>query len=191
MRYNLRSGQFGRRNQWWRQNLPKQKNPTEPQVASDPLTQYIPIIENMSTHSLNMEQRQFIEDLGRLLVAWGQPSAAARLYGYLLLRNEPASLDDIARDLEISKTSAFGAVAELERQRNLRRLSERGSKRAYFVLTDDPGAPLRNQVSLLGMMETLIASKKDRVATGQAAIRMAALAAFHERLRIALQQVVT
>jgi hypothetical protein len=57
-------------------------------------------------------------------------------------------------------------------------------------LTDDPGAPLRNQVSLLGMMETLIASKKDKVATGQAAARMASLAAFHERLRIALQQVV-
>jgi predicted DNA-binding transcriptional regulator len=190
MRCKLWNGHFGRTDQWWRQNVPKNKIPKEPIVDSDPLTPYIPIMENMSSQKLTIEQSQFIEDLGGLLVAWGQPNAAARLYGYLLLRNDPASLDDIARDLEISKTSAFGAVAELERQRNVRRLSERGSKRAYFVLTDDPGAPLRNQVSLLGMMETLIASKKDKVATGHAAKRMASLAAFHERLRIALQQVV-
>jgi DNA-binding transcriptional regulator GbsR (MarR family) len=145
-------------------------------------------MKNIST--LTRDQSQFIEELGSLLVAWGQPTAAARLYGYLLLRNEPASLDDIARDLEISKTNAFGAVTALESQQNLRRLGERGSKRVFFVLTDDPGAPLRNQVALLGRMQALISARKDQVATGEAIARMAALANFHERLRVAMQQVV-
>jgi DNA-binding transcriptional regulator GbsR (MarR family) len=145
-------------------------------------------MKNIST--LTGDQSQFIEELASLLVAWGQPTAAARLYGYLLLRNEPASLDDIARDLEISKTNAFGAATELERQRNLRRMGERGSKRVFFVLTDDPGAPLRKHVALLGRMEALISARKDNVATGEAAVRMASLANFHERLRVAMEQVV-
>jgi DNA-binding transcriptional regulator GbsR (MarR family) len=147
----------------------------------------IPKMKNIS--ALTADQSQFIEDLAALLIAWGQPNAAARLYGYLLLRNEPASLDDISRDLEISKTNAFGAATELERQQNLRRLGERGSKRVFFVLTDDPGAPIRNQIALLGRMETLISTRKDKVATGEAATRMAALASFHERLRVAMQHV--
>jgi predicted DNA-binding transcriptional regulator len=154
-----------------------------------PFNPNIPKMKNIPT--LSGEQSRFIEDLAALLVAWGQPTAAARLYGYLLVRNEPASLDDIARDLEISKTNAFGAATELERQQNLRRLGERGSKRIFFVLTDDPAAPLRNQVALLGRMEALILARKDTVATGEAAVRMASLANFHERLREAMERVIS
>jgi DNA-binding transcriptional regulator GbsR (MarR family) len=143
-----------------------------------------------NNRNLTPEQSQFIEALAAILVAWGQPNAAARLYGYLLLRNDPASLDDIARDLEISRTNAFGAAKELEKQRNVRRLGERGSKRVFFVLTDDPAAPLRNQVALLGMMEVLISTHKDKVATGNAATRMAKLATFHHRLRVAMEQAI-
>ena len=171
--------------------MPKNKALTATPLDYDQVSPNIPNLQKMSSRNLSPEQSQFIEDLARLLVAWGQPNAAARLYGYLLLRNDPASLDDIARDLQISKTNAFGAATELERQRNVHRVGVRGSKRAYFILTDDPAAPLRNQVGLLGMMEALILDRKDQVATGKAVARMASLADFHERLRAALSRVVT
>jgi DNA-binding transcriptional regulator GbsR (MarR family) len=44
-------------------------------------------------------QRRFIEDSARLLVPWGVPQTAARVYGYLLLLPEPVSLDRMTADL--------------------------------------------------------------------------------------------
>ena len=55
---------------------------------------------------------RFIEDAARLLIPWGVPQTAARLYGYLLLCAEPVSLDRITADLEISKSSASVAARE-------------------------------------------------------------------------------
>ena len=51
-------------------------------------------------------QVAFIEDMGQLMVGWGMPRNHGRIYAYLLLRRDPASLDDIAADLNISKSGA-------------------------------------------------------------------------------------
>lgn len=148
-------------------------------------------MQNMSNGKLEPEQKQFIDDLASLLTAWGQAATASRVYGYLLLQNGPVSLDDITRDLEISKSNAWGAAKALEEQMNIRRLGERGSKRALYVIGDDPGQALRSKVALLGLMGDLIESRKDQVAKGPAAARMGELAEFHQKLRAAMDAVVT
>ena len=147
-------------------------------------------MQNMSNGKLAPEQKQFVEDMASLLMAWGQAATASRVYGYLLLQNEPVSLDDITRDLEISKSNAWGAAKALEEQMDIRRLGERGSKRALYVIGDDPGGALRNKIALLGMMGDLLSNRKDQVAKGPAAARMADLAAFHHRLSAAIEAVV-
>lgn len=147
-------------------------------------------MQNMSNGKLSADQRRFVDDLASLLIEWGQPGNAARLFGYLLLRNEPASLDEMARDLEISKSNAWAAAKRLEDQRNIRRLGERGTKRVYYVLADDPGVALRKQVMLLGMMADLLSAQKDKVATGAAAVRLGEIADFHLRLQAAMAAVV-
>jgi hypothetical protein len=86
-------------------------------------------LNNMSNARRAEPDRHFIEDVARLLVLWGVPQTAARLYGYLLLKAEPVSLDCIAADREISKTSASVAARLLEQYTLVRRLGERGSKR--------------------------------------------------------------
>lgn len=147
-------------------------------------------MQNMSNTTLSAAQRSFIDELAALLTYWSMPANAARLYGYLQIRNEPTSLDDIARDLEISKSNAFNAAKLLEAYGNARRIGERGTKRVLFVAGDDPGAPLRRQTEALGRMSALISAQKDGVATGLAQARLASLAQFHQDLRAAMEQVI-
>ncbi len=147
-------------------------------------------MQNMSKSFLSEEHLRFIDELAALLSGWNMPNNAARLYGYLQLKNEPASLDEIARDLEISKSNAWAAARVLEQVANARRITERGSKRVSYVAGDDPGAPLRKQVELLGMMSELISSRKDKVAAGPARERMARLAMFHKDLQAAMDAVI-
>jgi predicted transcriptional regulator len=145
---------------------------------------------NLSNSNLTAEQALFIEDLAALLTTWNMSSASARIYGYLLIREQPASLDEIAADLEISKTTACVAAKLMEGSGNTRRVRERGTKRVLYELSDDPGAPIRRQVEMLGLLAELISERTDTVATGVVAARMTALAGFHRDLKGAMAAVV-
>jgi len=152
---------------------------------------FIQKMPNMSNKGLSPGQRQFIDELAALLTPWGLPIAAARLYGYLQLKNAPASLDEIVDDLEISKSSACTAARILESHGNARRLGERGTKRVLYVAGADPGTPLRQQTELLGRMSALIASRKDAVANGEARERLSRLSAFHADLKQAMETAIS
>lgn len=144
----------------------------------------------MSTSHLTPEQIQFIDSLAALLGNWSLSTNAARLYGYLQMMNEPVSLDDIARDLEMSRSHAHTAARMLEPYGNAKGITTRGSKRIVYVCGDDPGTPLRRQIATLGDMSALISASVSRVATGDAALRLARLSVFHKRLQQAMQAVV-
>jgi AraC-like DNA-binding protein len=144
----------------------------------------------MKNSKLSVEQSRFIDELAALLGAWNMPANAARLYGYLQILNQPASLDDIARDLGISRSHAHTAARALEDHDNARRIGERGTKRAFYVAADDPGAPLRVQVETLGRMANLISSRCGDVADGAARTRLKSLATFHAGLQKAMATVV-
>ena len=83
---------------------------------------------------LTETERRFVDDVARLLVPWGVPQTAARLYGYLLLRPEPVSLDRITVDLQVSKSSASVAARLLEMYTLVRRHGERGSRHVLLAL---------------------------------------------------------
>jgi len=144
----------------------------------------------MSTCQLSPEQVRFIDDLANLLSAWNMPANAARLYGYLQIMTAPVSLEEIARDLEISRSHAHTAAKVLEDHGNARGVPSRGSRRILYVCGDDPGTPLRPQVMTLGRMSELIVQRGPEVASGEAAERLARLAAFHRELQEAMERVV-
>ena len=144
-------------------------------------------MQNLSNSNLSQPQRHFIDELAMLLLSWGMTITAARLYGYLQLQIGPVSLDEMAADLEVSKSNVCAAAKLLEAHGNARRLGERGSKRVLYVAGDDPGLPLRRQTDLLGMMSALIAERKDDVAEGAARARLTRLAAFHRDLKDAME----
>src|SRR6266702_3529718 len=70
-----------------------------------PDIQHIQNMPNLSKKSLTADKRGFIDEFASLLAPWGMPQTAARLYGYLLLSAVPVSLDRIATDLQVSKSS--------------------------------------------------------------------------------------
>src|SRR5215813_15326961 len=97
----------------------------------------------------NKNERRFVEDVARLLIPWGVPPVAARLYGYLLLCPRPVSLDQITTDLGISKSSASVAARLLESYTLARRHGEPGTKRALYAVADDYETMIRQQNRLL------------------------------------------
>jgi predicted transcriptional regulator len=142
---------------------------------------------NMSNTRRAEPDRRFIEDVARLLVPWGVPQTAARLYGYLLLKPEPVSLDCIAADLEISKSSASVAARLLEQYTLVRRLAERGSKRALYEASDNYEGMLTEQNRLLEALAGLLQTGAGNVASGSTRDRLKEMAEFHLMMRDAME----
>lgn len=136
-------------------------------------------------------QQRFIEAFVQLLLPWGMPIAAARLYVYLLIAGVPVSLDEFAEGLGISKSVASTAARFLQSGGVARRLTERGSKRIRYVVNKNPGAALRRHVELLGEMADLIDANKDKVTSGDAREELNALASFHRQLQAAMGAVIS
>lgn len=77
-------------------------------------------------------QTTFIEDMGQLMVGWGIPRNTGRIYAYLLLQREPATLDDIAAELHIAKSGASVAARQLAQLGLARSLGQPGSRRVLY-----------------------------------------------------------
>lgn len=137
---------------------------------------------NMSKRHLDREQQHFIDSLAALLTPWGMPITVARIYGYLLLRAGPASLDDIAREMELSKSSASVAARVLERYNLAQRHGERGTKRIYYSASDDCAGFLSAQSTLLGAMGQLF-QEHAASASGGAKKRLKDIARFYLSMR--------
>ena len=141
----------------------------------------------MSKQPLSEEQRHFIDAVASLLVPWGMPQIAARLYGYLLLGVAPVSLDRMSADLHVSKSSASVAARLLEKHTLVRRHGERGSKRVLYSVSDNYAGVLSEQSSLLGEMGALLHNRAAAAASGATAMRLEAMSRFYLSMRGAME----
>jgi len=82
---------------------------------------------------LTEEQHHFIEDMGQHMVSWGIPRNTGRIYAYLLLQDGPASLDQIATDLEVAKSGASVGARQLVAFGMVRAVGERGTRRVLYA----------------------------------------------------------
>jgi DNA-binding transcriptional regulator GbsR (MarR family) len=142
---------------------------------------------NKSNKGLTERDRRFIEDVARLLVPWGVPQTAARLYGYLLLSAEPVSLDRMTTDLEISKSSASVAARLLEQYTLARRHGERGSKRALYEVSDNYEGMLTQQNRLLDALADLLRAGAGATASATTRDRLDQMAEFYVVTRQAME----
>src|SRR5262249_40285119 len=143
---------------------------------------------NMSNKSNrpNKDRQRFVEDVARMLMPWGVPAAAARLYGYLLLCPRPVSLDEITEDLGISKSSASVAARLLESYTLARRHREAGTKRALYAVADDFEAVIRQQNQLLDALAEQLNAGTRIVASKEVNARLAEMAEFYRVMRGAM-----
>ena len=133
--------------------------------------------------------QRFIEDVTRLLLPWGVPPAAARLYGYLLLCPRPVSLDEITRDLRVSKSSASVAARLLESYTLVRRHREAGTKRALYAVSDDYAAMIQQQNRLLEALTGLLDAGAVIARPKEVSARLEEMAEFYRAMRRALEDV--
>ncbi|MBC2667902.1 GbsR/MarR family transcriptional regulator [Novosphingobium piscinae] len=139
---------------------------------------------------LTEDQRRFLDEFVTLLVGWNMPANAARVYGFLLYQNEPASLDEIAEALEISKSNACKAAKMMESAGHIRRVPERGTKRVLYVAREDFGTPFLLRTASLGALNRLMERRGVRIAQGKANQRIQDLASFYANMQAAMEHVV-
>lgn len=142
----------------------------------------------MSNKSLGKDERRFVEDVARLLLPWGVPPAAARLYGYLLLCPRPVSLDQITDDLGISKSSASVAARLLESYTLARRHREPGTKRALYAVADDYEVMIQQQNRLLEALAAKLNAGAGIVTSKAVSARLEEMADFYRVMRGAMEE---
>ena len=81
---------------------------------------------------MTTKEHEFVEDMGQHMVGWGVARNTGRVYAYLLLQSKPASLDQIAGDLEIAKSGVSVATRQLAQFGLARGTGQRGSRRMLY-----------------------------------------------------------
>ena len=130
----------------------------------------------MSKVKINSIQAQFIDELSSVLLPWGMPVAVGRLYGFLLLQEEPVSLDVMCDVLEIAKSTASVAARELERANLVTRHSVRGSKRVLYSVSSGNTSIMQDKVVMLGQVADLLKKQNKAATNTTAANRLQGLA---------------
>ena len=102
----------------------------------------------MSEHD---ERAEFIESIGDALASWHLSRATGRVYGFLLLRTEPETLDTIGAELGLSTGGVSTAVRELVSWGLARTIPQPGSRRL--------------RVEAIGGFEQLLAASHERTRT--------------------------
>ena len=137
----------------------------------------------MQKQVLGPEQRRFIDEVASLLAPWGMPQTTARLYGYLLLGAAPASLDRIAAELEVGKSSVSVAARQLEKYMLVRRHGERGTKRVFYSVSENYAGLFAERSVLLGQLGRLLQGSAAKVATGATSRRLKLMSDFYLSMR--------
>jgi len=144
---------------------------------------------NKSNTKYTEEKRAFVEGLASILAPCDIPLTAARLYGYLLVSEEPVSLDQIAADLGVSKSGACTAAQLLERMHSARRYAEPGTNRVLYGASDNNAGPLAEQSALFTALAKHMQTSGSKAASGVALKRVRMAAKFFFAMRDALDSV--
>jgi predicted ArsR family transcriptional regulator len=144
----------------------------------------------MSKSNLTDATAQFMDDMASLMTPWGWPRHVGRMYAYLLIRESPASLDEIAADLGISKSNASVAARTLEQFGNARRHTEPGTKRIHYSAPASHTGPFAAKSELLDMLVRLLDRQSSEGDAQIVSDRFRSMLAFYGEMRDAMQAVI-
>lgn len=120
---------------------------------------------------MSKETDTFIESVALHLQSQGVPRTTGRVFGFLLLRAEPTSLDQLTEDLSISKASASTGARYLERLGLVERVPHPGARRDYYQLVDDPARGLVLHVDSMRAMGSLLQDGQKSISGVRAEVR--------------------
>jgi hypothetical protein len=129
----------------------------------------------------------FIEEVTARMMAWSLSPAQSRLFAYLLVQDKPASLDQIAADLRMSKSTASEVARYLERYKMAQRYGEPGTKRALYGSSSAPGGFFfdlcRHLKDMAELTDSHAASNPSRASSD----RLRKLARFYVKMQRAIE----
>ncbi|HUR93241.1 MAG TPA: MarR family transcriptional regulator, partial [Gemmatimonadales bacterium] len=79
----------------------------------------------------------FTDRMGLLFEAEGQPPIAGRIFGYLMVSDDPRSLDQLAEALDVSKASVSTNARRLADQGVLERVCRPADRHDYYAVAPD------------------------------------------------------
>src|SRR6266446_1477468 len=92
---------------------------------------------------LEATRRKFIEAGGNTMQSFGFGRIPGQLFALLYLSAKPLCLDDIVRELGVSKASVSTTVRQLEQWAAVRRVWVKGDRKDYYEAETDFGTMLR------------------------------------------------
>jgi DNA-binding transcriptional regulator GbsR (MarR family) len=129
---------------------------------------------------LSSGQWRFVDDLGHLYARFGLSVTFGRAFALLLLSEEPLSLDDLAAQLQVSKSAVSVAARELERVGAARRLTSPGSRRVRYEANDDMVPLFQAQFGRVRASVSLFQAAESLTSTRRAAHRLHEIVELHE-----------
>lgn len=112
---------------------------------------------------MSSDADRFIERMGRYFEADGIPRIGGRLFGLLLLQEEPRSLDELADLLRVSKTSVSTNARLLDRWGLIRRVTRPGDRKDYYEAAPDQTRTLELRLRRVREMSDLLAEAAEVV----------------------------
>lgn len=100
--------------------------------------------------------QRFMDEMVALMEPWGWSRTVARTFAYLMVRESPATLDEIAEDLGIAKSNASMATRELVDYGNAVRLRQPGTKQLLFDAPSAQTGPFAMRSAMLCRMADLL-----------------------------------
>lgn len=100
----------------------------------------------LSLSPLEETRSRFIEAAGNTTQSFGLGRVIGQTYALLFLSPKPLCLDDIARELGVSKASVSTTVRQLENWAAVRQVWIKGDRRDYYEAEADFGVILRGGV---------------------------------------------
>jgi len=95
-------------------------------------------------------KQEFIQDFGEAYYRNGLPTLMGRIVGLLLLVNRPISLDEITKQLNVSKGPVSQVMRRLRDHHLIQRIWIPGDRKDYYQAESDIfGNAFHNQVSLM------------------------------------------
>lgn len=132
---------------------------------------------------MTRDEQEFVERVGRHFEADGVPRIGGRLYGFLLLRDEPCSLEELADSLSVSKASVSTNARLLVQWRVVDRVPRPGDRRDFYKAAADLSSVLELRLQRIHEMTDILRFGATATPPNKptAAHRLERMAAFNTR----------
>jgi predicted transcriptional regulator len=129
---------------------------------------------------LSEPARRFVDDFGHLYARFGLTLTFGRVFALLLLSDRPLSLDEMARQLAVSKSGASVVARDLVEVGIARRLGSPGSRRVLYEASDTMEPIFEAQFGRVRATLPVLKRGEPHVPKGRARQRFRAMVDLHE-----------